>query len=48
MPKPYTDRGDYKLSIEVLAQSIQADPAAAVQEAWSAVKVNADGTIGKK
>lgn len=46
--KAYTDRGDYKLSIEVLAQSIQADPAAAVQEAWSAVKVNADGTIGKK
>lgn len=44
----YDDVDGGKQVIEVMGEAIQADPATAVQEAWSAVKVNADGTISKK
>lgn len=46
--KAYKDKGDYQLSIEILAQSIQADPASAVEEAWPAVKVDSNGKLIKK
>lgn len=46
--KAYKEKGDYKLSIEILAQSIQAEPSDAVEEAWPDVTVNDDGTISKK
>lgn len=44
----YEDVDGGKQVIEVMGEAIQAEPATAVQEAWSAVKVNADGTISKK
>lgn len=36
----------YKLNVEVLAQTIQAEPSEAVKEAWGVV-INSDGTIIK-
>lgn len=45
--KALKNKEGYNLSIEILAQSIQADPTDAVEEAWPAVKVNDDGTISK-
>ena len=47
--KAFNSKEGYNLSIEILAQSIQAEPASAVEEAWPDVTVNADdGTISKK
>ena len=37
--------GDYALSVEVVADAIQAAPAAAVTEAWPDAAVSADGTL---
>ena len=35
----------YKMDLEVMAQSIQAEPTNAVESAWTNVKVNADGSL---
>lgn len=42
------NKDGYNLSIEILAQSIQADPADAVVDAWPAVKVDSDGKLTAK
>lgn len=39
-----TEPDDYSLSIEIVAEAIQANPANAVESAWG-VTVNSDGTI---
>lgn len=46
--KALKTKGGYNLSIEILAQSIQADPADAVVDAWPAVKVDSDGKLTAK
>lgn len=38
----------YKFDLEVMAQSIQANPKEAVEEAWTSVTVNADGNLQAK
>lgn len=41
-----TALGGYELSVDILADAVQATPAAAVTESWSAIdKVNGDGTL---
>lgn len=40
--------GTYKLSVEILADAVQADPADAVQEAWKGVTVGEGGVLSVK
>lgn len=42
---PINGNVDGLLSVEILAQSIQAEPEDAVEEAWKIVKVNSDGSL---
>ena len=46
--KAYEDADGGKQVIEVMGESIQADPASAVEEAWPAVKVDSNGKLIKK
>ncbi len=39
------ENGDYQLSVEVVADAVQAAPAQAVTDAWDEATVNADGTL---
>lgn len=39
------ENGSYQLSVEVVADAVQANPADAVDDAWDGVTVNADGTL---
>ena len=44
----YSDADGGKQVIEVMGEAIQADPADAVEEAWTVVKVNSDGELTAK
>lgn len=48
--QPVADRAPegYSLSVDIHAQAIQAEPAAAVQEAWKVVTVGSDGKLTAK
>ena len=48
--KPYDGKAPagYSLSVDIHAQAIQAEPAAAVQEAWKVVTVGSDGKLTAK
>lgn len=39
------ENGAYHLSVEVVAEAVQANPAQAVNDAWDEATVNADGTL---
>lgn len=39
------ENGDYQLSVEVVAEAVQANPVQAVKDAWDEATVNADGTL---
>ncbi len=42
--KPLISKDGYQLSVEIVAQSIQAQPASAVEEAWK-INVTSDGSL---
>ena len=48
--KPYDGKAPagYSLSVDIHSQAIQAEPAAAVQEAWKVVTVGSDGKLTAK